>query len=514
MRLIRGNLVPVALALVWLAVALTHLSLPYPSDQLHYLGAGATFPYPVENSQLVHQMTRFGLTGPTRLAIAVFGYSQAAYYAVPLVAGLTLLLGTYAVGAQLYSRTVGAAAAAVLLACTPIFVDATQLLPDLFATGLFTTAVALGLAVRQERIPAAPYVFAGIGLLLGWSYSAREFIVFVWPLVPLILWPKIRGRGLIWLVAPILVVIAGESLLCWIVYGDPLARVKAILGHAQGPAPEPIAASFRDKPRTEYMMRLWQVLGGYPETRYSDHLVLHLLLAGTVIGGLVWWRTMGLLLGWVALLYVPLTLFGGVLDPSAPKLRLQLVRYWMPIFPAFVLGGIALVWLLASRLKTGPIKGGPIRTVPIKAGPIKAGPIAATVAAVACLVVSTPAWSQDRLVDGGHEMSALRAWLTTHVHVHEAVWSDTRTRSILDVYQNGPFGGQAWPGRVETYAAGGPKPGHLIVLFDTDSGQVCGVCRLYGREVLATRTPSWHEVYASPEGLVRVYEVPEFTQSP
>ena len=54
---------------------------------------------------------------------------------------------------------------------------------------------------------------------------------------------------------------------------------------------------------------------------------------------------------WIMLLWVPLTLLGGVLDPAHPKLRLQLLRYWYPVFPAFVLGGVAALWLGARAVR-------------------------------------------------------------------------------------------------------------------------------------------------------------------
>src|SRR5215208_1857880 len=94
-RAARGHLrrfiVPVVLAAGWLAFDLKHLPMPYPSDQLHYMGATAVFPPPIEGSALTHQMTRLGLTGPTRLVMVVFGYSQASYYLVPLLGSLALL---------------------------------------------------------------------------------------------------------------------------------------------------------------------------------------------------------------------------------------------------------------------------------------------------------------------------------------------------------------------------------------------------------------------------------------
>src|SRR5262249_15629193 len=104
------------LAVAWLCVLLPHLRVPPPQDPLDYLQAAADFPRGLTDpdappgADVTHQVLRFGLTLPTRLAIEVFGYSQAAYYAVPVVAALLLLVSVYALGCLLFSRTVGAAA--------------------------------------------------------------------------------------------------------------------------------------------------------------------------------------------------------------------------------------------------------------------------------------------------------------------------------------------------------------------------------------------------------------------
>ncbi|MGH3389774.1 MAG: hypothetical protein ACRDOO_12960, partial [Actinomadura sp.] len=332
--------IPAALALAWLAVMLVNLRLPYPSDQLNYLTAAQRFPGPLETAELLHQVTRFGLIVPARLAIAVFGYSQAAYYVVPLLATLALLLGTYALGSQLFGRWVGAAGGVVVVAATPMFRDATDLLPDVLAAGLFTVALAMAVAIRRGRLAARWWVLAGLGALLGWSYLVREFILFVWPLVPVLIFRRVRWPGLLVVAAPIAVLGAAELLLCWALYGDPLARLYAVTGHGSAPSPPEIAATYRDLPRHVYLRRLPTSL-----LRDGEGWWMVLLLGLTLLGGLLRPRRFAIPVAWCALLWVPLTLLGGFIDPSAPKLRLQLIRYWFPIFPAFVLGGLGLIWL-------------------------------------------------------------------------------------------------------------------------------------------------------------------------
>ena len=499
---------PAVLVAGWLACALTHLRMPYPSDQLHYLSAAASFPEPIEGSSLTHQMTRFGLTGPTRLAIGVFGYSEAAYYFVPLLAGILLLLGTYVIGTLMFSRVIGAAAAVVLLTYTPIFYDATELMPDLFATGLFTCAVAMAVAVRVGRLPAEPGPLLLIGLLLGWSYLVREFIVFVWPLVLVLLWGRLREdrplwRGLLWPALPIVALVGAETLLCWAVYDDPLARVRAVTGHGEG-LPSAVTATFHDKPRYEYAMRLWATLNGNEFTYYPEHWVLRPLLVAAVAGALIRPRRLGVFALWIALMWVPLTLLGGVLDPSAPKLRIQLIRYWFPVFPALVIGGLAALWLLFGHLS---------RRFELQARAAAFAPAAVVaLVAAASLVLAVGNWGRDPTVTrGAQDMRAFRAWMAGQDDGTRAVWSDGSTRHILKVFRHGPFGGQAWPAQPLRLPPGGhgPAPGDVVVLFDA-AGKVCGLCRLSVGRALGTPVrpaPSWREVYATRDGVLRAYTV-------
>jgi hypothetical protein len=503
--LLRKDLpVGAALACGWLIIMLAHLRLPYPSDQLNYMTAAARFPHPVTETTEMHQVTRFGLVVPARLAIALFGYSQAAYHVVPVLATLTLLLGTYAAGSLLFARPVGAAGAVVVVAATPVFRDSTDLLPDVLAAGLFTVALAMAVAIRRGHLTPGRGVLLSLGLLLGWSYLVREFIVFVWPLVAVLVFRRVRWPGLLWVAAPIAALGLAETLLCWAVYGDALARLRAVTGHGSAPSPPEIASTYRDKPRRLYLLRLPATLDDYPEGAW-----LVLLLRLTVLGGVVRPRRFAIPAAWCALLWIPLSLLGGVIDPSAPKLRLQLIRYWFPIFPAFVLGGLGVVWL------TGRFVGARMRG-PAAARRLTVALPVTVVLVTAALAAGTSArgwWaSPDTRAGGETRFEGMRSWLSRHGGQGRTVWADERTSKILEIYRHGPFGGVAWPGHVGRPAGDrpAPAPGDLVLFFDTERGRVCGICRRY-----ASRTwgdpprprPGWRRVYASADGMARVYLV-------
>jgi 4-amino-4-deoxy-L-arabinose transferase-like glycosyltransferase len=443
-----------------------------------------------------------------RAAIAVFGYSEAAYHVVPILATLTLLLGTYALGTQLFSRPVGAAAAVVVVATTPVFADAADPLPDVFAAGLFTVALSIALAIRRRRLEPRWWVLAGLGFLLGWSYLVREFIVFVWPLIPIVLYRRVGWRGLLVLAAPIALQVLGETLLCWNLYGSPLARIHAVTHHAEGPTAPEIARTFRDKPRHVYLLRLPVKLKDYPEGGW-----LLALLALTLLGGALWRRRFAVIVTWCALLWVPLTLLGGILDPSQPKLRLQLIRYWFPIFPAFVLGGLGALWLIGvfvrdrtrARVGSRQSMAAVAAAVPLVLVLATAATTAGTAAADWWGRLGTPA-------GGGQDLATFRSWMSKHDQGVPRVWADSHTARILRIYQNGRFGGTAWHATVARAVPGGPTPtqGDLVLFFDADQGRECGFCRKSAREVWGTPPrphPDWRQLYATPDGLVKVYAV-------
>ncbi|GLZ05565.1 hypothetical protein Acsp03_30310 [Actinomadura sp. NBRC 104412] len=498
-----GRLIPAALLLAWLAVLLAHLRTPQPSDQLHYLTAADLFPEPVDGALLTHQMTRFGLIVPASVAVEAFGYSQAAYAVVPLLATLSLMLGTYALGTLLFARVVGAAAGVAVVAATPVFADSTDLMPDVLAVGLFTCALALTVAIAGRDGPPGRWRLAGLGALLGWSYLTREFIVFLWPLVPILLYRKAGRRGLAWIAVPIVAMVAAEMLLCWRLYGDPLARLKAAAGHGGAPSPPEIASTYRDKPRSLYLLRLPRTL----IDEYPDGRLLVGLIGLTLAGALVWPRRLALLAGAFLLTWVPLTLLGGVIDPSAPKLRLQLIRYWFPIFPAFVLGGLAALWLAATVL-SGRLPGGSRARAVVPA-------VVVLAAAMVVTGVAARSWwaSETTRLGGATQMEAFRSWMRDHDRAYGRVWADPRTGSVLMVYRSGPFGGRSWDAPVLKLREGAPftpRRGDLVVFFDTDGGKLCPRCQDAARRVwgdVSGDRPGWSRVYATGDGVLRVYAI-------
>lgn len=551
-------LIPAVLGGCWLAVVLTRLPLPYPSDQLNYFGAAAAFPHGFPRPGAMHQVTRFGLVIPVRLAIALFGYSEAAYHAVPLLATLTVLAATYALGAMLFNPIVGAASAIVVITAMPMFEDAGALLPDAPATGVFTVAVVLALAVRRGRWPGRRWPLLVIGALLAWSYGIREYIIFAWPLIPIILAPDRRLRALFtrpglrrlaWVAAPMIAYLIAEMLLCFALYGDPLTRIHAIQNQQLSPYP-----SYPGQPRVMYLIQLPLTLIGEPGGIWLTALLATLLIGALAVrrrlaiprfrrrdrpapgtsrrgpaSPLGVRRRFALPLAWCALIWVPLTLAGGVLEPDDPALRLNLIRYWFPLFPPLAVGGLGALWLAAvwvtGRLRaaarsrtdrsaaTAPGRTGRLR---VRLAPRTSAVLPAVVVLViaACAAGASIAGSARNPVigadNGREQMAAFRGWMMRDAG-HGVLWTDSRTSGVAAIYRQASFGGRRWTNQVRPVTRHGPRPrpGDLVLFF-ADTGTACGVCRaaergLWGKPPRPAK--AWRPVFQTHDDLVRVYRV-------
>jgi hypothetical protein len=207
-------------------------------------------------------------------------------------------------------------------------------------------------------------------------------------------------------------------------------------------------------------------------------------------------RRVGVFALWVLLLWVPLTLLGGVLNPHHPKLRLQLLRYWYPLFPAFVLGGIAALWLGTRTVRL------PERFT-AAAPPAAVSCVALAVAGLAVLGrPGVPGWAgSDRV--SSDALPEFRSWLARSGA--QAVWVDTKLFRILPIYFQGPAGGRVWHGRMlPLRSAGEPAAGDYVVVYSVRSG-ACPRCGDAARLVLPGIPSTWRPVMTSHDRLLQVW---------
>ena len=88
----------IVLALILLSVGLQawFINPPVISDQLDYFFFSKSFFS--EPLAISHRSLRLGLIIPTAVFIKVFGYSEAAYYAMAFIGLAALVAGTYLIG--------------------------------------------------------------------------------------------------------------------------------------------------------------------------------------------------------------------------------------------------------------------------------------------------------------------------------------------------------------------------------------------------------------------------------
>ena len=494
---------------------------PIPSDQLYYFTFAEVFPAIPEDlpefyPRFLHQYLRYGLTIPLRAAQDLLGYSQAAYLLVPLGFGVLLATSVYVLGTLLANRTVGVAGAGFTIGNSLIFPELTQPLPDLPATALFAAAVTVTVAVRQRRalVTATPrreaLALVAIGILLAWSYLAREYIVFVWLLIPLLLIRRVPLLRWLWIVLPGAALVAGEAIVNAWIFGDPLARFHAASVH--GRALPPITMDYIGQSRPWYLTRLLVLLYEQPEG-----IVLLACLGLVVVGALVS-RTVAMFAVWAALFYVPLVTLGGLTDPEHPMLRILKHRYWTPLIPAITLGAVVAVWLAVRAV---------LRRIPFSA---RADGVAGVIVlALACVPVAMAhdVRMSDRsdpenlmyAANGGTQFEEFRTWLADHGDGIRTIWADQRSVRVLKVFVNKPFGGPVWKGDVKTWyppddarrsEIGVPQPGEHVLLYSARS-HGCNLCRVNIQRLLdrrPVRAPaSWRVVFATDDGLVELYEV-------
>lgn len=476
---------------------------PQPSDQINYMDAAQAFPEPPPN--FYHTITmRMGIVLPLRLLIMVFGFNEATYYIIAIGAGIALAVGVFALGTLLFNRTVGVAAAALTVGNSVVFPDLTQPLVDPLATALFCWALVLAVALRQHRPQTSStqrretITLIVIGVLLGWSYLTREFIVFLWPLIPLVLFRRVRLQRMLWIALPLAVVGLGEAALNTWIYGNPIERFTASSGHSEILAAQEYGEKQQNR-RGEYLLtRFVAAIGKTPEGMF-----LKAALVATLLGA-IRSRRLRFLAAWFALLWVPLTLLGGILDPTRPTLVLTIARFWLPIIPAICLGGVGALYLLARQ---------EARRYPLLV--TRAAGIAACVAVLGTAVpvgvaqyarMNDPAYVRN---DGDH-LGLLRTWLVKESQQVRVLRTDARTARVLEVSMPGTFGEGGWDGTVETMKKpDDAQPGEYVVLYG--AFDACQQCQMAAAKVFGytpVLPPSWERVFESPHRGIQVFRVP------
>ncbi|WP_019629245.1 hypothetical protein [Actinomadura atramentaria] len=396
-------------------------------------------------SDVPHQVTRIGLLLPARLAQEVLGPGQVAYYTVAFGGSCLFFVGVYLLVRSMFGDVAGVASA-LLLIVHPFFTLTNPfgheitwsmgvMLPDMPGAGLFAIGMA-GLVVASRRTGRAQTrMLLLAGTCLGSSFLIREFLAFLFLMIPAYLaLLRIPWRRNITVGIPMAVILVFDFVHNTLVWGDPLAGILSAAEHggqSRDYVTRPLAAESFWR-----AMHDWNALG----TVFVGALAL------TVVGWVVTRdRRLALCLVWFFTLAIPLTLFAGVLDPNSISLRAWLLRYWFGIFPALLAGGCGTLILLARRVPADAVARWRLRPVAAAvAVALSAVYVVAAVRAVPSLPRDT-AWAE------------LRTYLTGRTDL-PVLTADRRLAQTLTFYTRTPWGDPVWHGRVQDYDQYFPAP--------------------------------------------------------
>lgn len=218
------------LVLAYLLVFAAMLREPIASDDCSYFETAAGRFDDYTNGH------RMGLVFPVRVFYWIFGYNASAYYAVPFLAGLGLIVTVYALARQ-YAPTIPSVLAATAFLGNPDFMQSlTLLLPDIPSLFWFCLGVLLYLRALTPKSPfderIAPFL-AGVGFFASWwtkESAALQFLALPLALLFVERTPRVwRAAGTVAVTAAGLLCL--ESLTYAITQGDALYRYHVVSGH-------------------------------------------------------------------------------------------------------------------------------------------------------------------------------------------------------------------------------------------------------------------------------------------
>lgn len=438
-RLVRQRVGQIDLPLLivgFLTVQSLFLFTPRIYDPIEYFFIASR----LEEAGAFHRSLRIGLVGPIRLVQEFLGYSEVAYYVIPLVAGLVLTVAIYYLGRLLFGRVVGLLAAAIVVANPLVLAQSSQIYPDIPSAAMFTAAIALVVAagIRYRNLETADrrvlLFMASAGVLLGWAYLIREFVVFLFPVVIVVmLIYRLPFRAWLLLATMALFMFGAEIIWGWVRYGDPIIRLRELTGGRSQPGQLMQERISRRAAATDDVLTKLATLPKVLGVDVPGLMLFSLGLVGVLGAPFLRHRGLTVLAAWTVLYWALLMATYLYVDEfGRPVLRATLTRYWYPLLPSFVIGGLGAVQV-ASRQCLRPARS--LQTV---AG-VGLVVLAAGVASVVPLYRSG-----DRPV----EFHEFRSWLANNGQNEAAIWTDQRTGWLLPLYTGTPLGRPLWDGQL------------------------------------------------------------------
>ena len=470
--------VAAAMGALVVVIAYVFRSIVVPTDPWHYVMSAMHFP---SKEWVPLGYTRYGIVLASLPLARLFGNAQFAYYFWPLLSAGVLAATVALLARRFWGWTAALVAVVLLFSNRIMFFNLSRGYPDLMAVALFTLAVLLAFIARDRLVAnrrVAPWLLA-IGFLLGWSFEVRESSIVAWPLIAVILWR--RGsvlRSLALVSVPVLLWALLDVGISAVFYSDPLLKLHVLSGLGGKPSGEVTTASIANHSWYVGQTR-WFYLTFVPKAALKTNGGIWMVAVGAVslIGLAVRNWPVRLMSAWFAGVYLLTVLPTGLLDPSHPRARIDVERYWIPFFPASALAVGGLVAIAAGWVVThSPLRrmSAAWRLLPAVALGVLVcwGPVSYA----ARYATSSPAFAPN----GGAALEDLRDHFRGRSFTPERVWTDWETARILPAYQRDFFGGdKVWSGKPQslTGTKAEPQRGDYVLLFSAKS-QTCTFCRV------------------------------------
>ncbi|HET7310565.1 MAG TPA: hypothetical protein VFJ17_04505 [Mycobacteriales bacterium] len=482
---------------------------PQPYDPGNYFRSALNFP----NVPADAWTLRIGLMGPLAMIVRSLGPSELTLFAIPVTASAVLAASVFGIIRVLFhDRLVAVCAALVVVLNQDYLLDSTSLFPDVLATAVFAAGLFFLLLARdreqpvledqpaledqpgdrKRRRPSAPTVAAAVaGALFGWTYLIREFSPVLFPVVllALVLWRYPRRRTLV-VVGSAAIVICIEFVYGYVRYGNALERLKVLTT---------LRSSHELAQWTPYFKRVHNI----PEAAWVLPRTLLtwrtgwpvLLLLVVFIVGVARFRDrrLWLLAAWLGIYWAMMAVLGGVRTKyGAPRLGIGYVRYWYPALPAFLMGGIAAVWLFVRGSGDPP----PRRR--------KVAHLAVVVVALAAVVPgvveysgceSKDVWDTEPL----QRWEQVAGWLATPTAArYDRIMSDVPSRRMLPAFTRTAIGKIVWHGKLGVIPLGdlSLRPSRdTLVLVDRRHGPT---------DIMQRLGPHWSLTFVTSDGVIGI----------
>lgn len=467
---------------------------PHPYDPAYYFQTAAEFPIAASD----YWTLRIGLMTPVWFAHLLFGPSEAALYAIPLLIGLLLAGAVYWTMLLLFGQRIQAAAAALVTVLSSSWLlNSSFIFPDTAATATFTAGflcLVIGGRRSTERDGSwVPTVAAlGAGVFFGWTYLIREFSPILLPavLVAVVLL-RYPLRRLALVAGAALATFSVELLYGLVGYGDPLVRAHVLLARRDAEI-RPARRLFMERIEEQLNDPLDTILV-FPKLLLTWNTGwLFLVLLAVFVVGLVHFRDwrLWILAGWCFSFWAVMAVFGLWRLPTGELIvNVTNIRYWYPIFPPLVMGAFgSLALFVQAFIRRGR------RNLLTLAGSAAAPAVAALVLIPGTAEFRTCAAKNIWRNEPAGRWHELRDWLgTPAARRYDVIWTDVYSTRLLPAYESETFGHRLWLGEVETIN----RHGRFILPTSNLRRSLILVHKRFLPRALERLGPDWSPIFES-----------------